>query len=141
MASVAYKREGGDRNTIPVRGHRFWDWLSRWGTRLSFEGLEDPPRNKRIAAGDHLRVEISLPGFRAQDIEVIAEAGCLEVSAQRSTVEDAHNSEMRVARLALSLGEQHDPERASADFRRGLLVVKVPVGERAKVLRIPVVDR
>ena len=138
LAAIDQRSHTRGRAVIPVRGHRFRDWIARLGKRPSFEGLENPPRSKRVRADDHLRIEISLPGFRARDVDVVCEEGCIAITARRILVEGTNRSESRVAQLVMSLDDHLDTANGAAKIRNGSLVVRLPLKESAKVRRIPI---
>lgn len=121
---------------IPVRGHRWRDWLWRLRRRGGDGPCADPPESRRIVSETGLRIEVLLPGFRAADVALRAVGDRLELEARRETA-GPEGRELRVARLALAVGDRYAPELARADLARDCLVVAIPL-RSTNVVRIPV---
>lgn len=140
MTSLAIdpSSDSAERSVIPVRGHRFRDWIGRLGKRLSFEGLEDPPRTRHERADEGLSLEVVLPGFRARDVEVSCDTSTIAIAARRVSVDKREHTEVRAARIVLPLDDSLDPSTGSAEMRKGTLFVHLPVKDSAKVRNIPI---
>ena len=94
--------------------------------------------------GDEFVVEFDLPGVDTGSIELTVENNVLTVHAQRrrSTREDV---EMVVGERPqgtfsrqLFLGDSLDTERINADYTDGVLVLRLPIAEKAKPRRVPI---
>ena len=93
---------------------------------------------------DRFLVNIDLPGFDPSTIDVTAENDVLTVRAERSwapaegddvvAAERTHGQFMR----QLFLGEGLDTESITAKYDNGVLILEIPVAERAKPRRIEV---
>lgn len=96
--------------------------------------------------GDHLVAAVDLPGIDPASVEVTVEHDVLTITAERPadrgegrqwfTSERPHG---RFARQ-LRLGRGFDAEAVEAAYDRGVLTVRVPVAERARVRRIDVLE-
>jgi HSP20 family protein len=94
--------------------------------------------------GDEFIVEFDLPGVDTSSIELTVEKNVLTVHAQRrrSTSEGV---EMLVGERPqgsfsrqLFLGDSLDTERINADYTDGVLVLRLPIAEKAKPRRVPI---
>ena len=94
--------------------------------------------------GDEFVVEFDLPGVDTSSIELTVEKNVLTVHAQRrrSTTEGV---EMLVGERPqgtfsrqLFLGDSLDTERINADYTDGVLVLRLPIAEKAKPRRVPI---
>jgi HSP20 family protein len=94
--------------------------------------------------GDEFVVEFDLPGVDTASIELTVEKNVLTVHAQRrrSTSEGV---EMLVGERPqgtfsrqLFLGDSLDTERINADYTDGVLVLRLPIAEKAKPRRVPI---
>ena len=94
--------------------------------------------------GDGYVVNVDLPGFDPATIDVTAEKDVLTIRAERSwepvegdevvAAERTHGQFMR----QLFLGEGLDTEAINASYENGVLMITIPVAERAKPRRIEV---
>jgi HSP20 family protein len=96
--------------------------------------------------GEEYIVEFDLPGIDPESLEVTAEHNTLTVRAQRGPAEP---SGPEVSYLVaerptgtfsrqLQLGGGLDVDRIRADYRQGVLTLRIPVAEKAKARRISV---
>jgi len=94
--------------------------------------------------GDEFVVEFDLPGVDTSSIELTVEKNVLTVHAERrrSTTEGV---EMLVGERPqgtfsrqLFLGDSLDTERINADYTDGVLVLRLPIAEKAKPRRVPI---
>ncbi|HEY3506418.1 MAG TPA: Hsp20/alpha crystallin family protein [Actinocatenispora sp.] len=107
-------------------------WRSRWAAMDAFK------------AGDAYQVRLDLPGIDEDSLEVTAENNTLTVRARREV--DAPKGAEFVMRerpvgtftRQMVLGDGLDVENVSADYRKGVLTVTIPVAEHAKPRRIPI---
>ncbi|MEV4647208.1 Hsp20/alpha crystallin family protein [Saccharopolyspora sp. NPDC049357] len=96
--------------------------------------------------GEEYVVEFDLPGIEGESLEIIAEHNTLTVHAQRSPTKpsDAEISYVVAERPTgtfarqLQLGGALDADRIQAEYRNGVLTVRIPVAEQAKPRRISV---
>jgi HSP20 family protein len=108
------------------------------------------PSSTRLAAVDLYRTEdrvvlsLDLPGVDAGSIDVGVDGRVLTVRAQRTapSVEGAtwitRERQTGAVVRKLSLGDGIDTENISADYTDGVLVVTLPVAERAKPRKVSV---
>lgn len=96
---------------------------------------------------DHYLVQIDLPGIAPESLEVTADDRALAVSAERALPVDGDQqqrevlvAERRHGRFfrQVSLPEEADLDRITADYRDGVLTVLVPVALGAGARRIAV---
>jgi HSP20 family protein len=94
--------------------------------------------------GDEFVVEFDLPGVDTSSIELTVEKNVLTVHAQRrrSTTEGV---EMLVGERPqgtfsrqLFLGDSLDTDQINADYTDGVLVLRLPIAEKAKPRRVPI---
>lgn len=95
--------------------------------------------------GEQFVLEIGLPGFRHDDIEVTVERGILTISGQRPMREDDesytyHVREHTYDRFSRSfqLPTSVNADDVTAEFENGMLVVRLPKAAEAKPRRIAV---
>jgi HSP20 family protein len=115
------------------------DLFSAAGASSAWGGGMDLRRER-----DAYVLEADLPGFEEKDIDVSLDGQMLTVRAERSSErettgawlvrERAHASVMR----QFALGQDVEPDGASAAYRDGVLRVMIPVREHASARRIPV---
>ena len=96
-------------------------------------------------SGDDFVVMFDLPGVAPDAIEIDIERNVLTVKAERRPVRTADDVEMQVAERPLGvfsrqlfLGDTLDTDHVHADYRDGVLTLRIPVAERAKPRRIEV---
>ena len=86
-----------------------------------------------------LVVRAELPGLNREDIDVTVENGTLVLKGEKKF--DAEVKEEQYRRVERTYGTFHrsftlpntvDPSKVSADFKNGVLTVKLPVREEAK---------
>lgn len=92
---------------------------------------------------DHYEVEIDLPGFKKEDINIQLQNGYLTVSASKGMEENESNKEGRLVRqerysgtMARSfyVGEELTNEDIKAKFENGVLSLNVPKKENKEVV-------
>ena len=97
--------------------------------------------------GDDLWVHIDLPGVTTDSIDIDVERNVLTVTAQRSWrrqdgdqlyLNERHRGSFR---RQVHLGDGLDAERIEADYRDGVLTLRIPVAETAKPRKITVTAR
>lgn len=105
-------------------------------------------------AGDHYRVDIELPGFNADALDVEFERGTLVIrgqhgqddqqSEQQSEQPDAQSGSRRVERRsgsfsrAVRIAAPVNAEAISAEYRLGVLTVRLPKAEESRPKQIRV---
>lgn len=94
--------------------------------------------------GDHLMVHLDLPGVEPDSIDLTVERNVLNVAARRS-FDRTDSDELIVSERPqgvfsrqVFLGEGMDTDRLEADYRNGVLTIKVPVLESARPRRVPI---
>lgn len=94
--------------------------------------------------GDVITVEFDLPGVDADSVDVEIERGELRLSARRriSSPEEAQylvreRSEQSISRR-LMLGDVLDVDHVDAEYRDGVLTLRIPLHEKAKPRRVEV---
>jgi HSP20 family protein len=94
--------------------------------------------------GDEFVVEFDLPGIDPGSIDLTVEKNVLAVHAERRR-RDIEGVELLVGERPqgtfsrqLFLGEGLDTERIDARYADGVLVLRLPVAERAKPRRVPI---
>jgi len=98
--------------------------------------------------GDDFVLEMGLPGFVADDVEVTVERGVLTVSGQRASEEEEdarqyHVREQVYDRFARSfaLPASVTSEEVTAEFDNGMLTVRLPKVAEAKPRRVKIAAR
>lgn len=94
--------------------------------------------------GDKFVVELDLPGVSPESIDVTVEHDSLTVRADRPEPADGHNwlvAERSYGAFSrqLTLGNNVDADRITADFTDGVLRLTIPVAEAVKPRKIAVV--
>jgi HSP20 family protein len=94
--------------------------------------------------GDEFVVEFDLPGVDTSTIELTVEKNVLTVHAQRRRA-DLEGVELLVGERPqgtfsrqLFLGDSLDSDRIEANYVNGVLILKLPVAEKAKPRRVPI---
>jgi HSP20 family protein len=117
--------------------------------RVAQQVLGTPARPAAMAmdafrSGDEFVVQFDLPGVDAESIDLTVEKNVLTVHAERRRpVEEgvemviSERPEGTFSRQ-LFLGESLDAERIEASYDQGVLVLRLPIAERAKPRRVPV---
>ena len=94
---------------------------------------------------DMLVVEASVPGYGPEDVNVTVDNGVLTIDAQRQE-ETAQDEKDYIRReryqgryfRQVTLGDTVDGDKASAQFKDGVLTVRVPLVAKPEPKRIPV---
>jgi HSP20 family protein len=109
------------------------DWF---GTRTAGGGAY-PPVNV-FSEGEDFVVVAELPGVKKQDLDVEVRADTLRIKGKKTVAEDAKASVHRRERSAgdfdrtLTLPAQLDAGKVSADYRDGVLTVRLPRAEHER---------
>jgi HSP20 family protein len=117
--------------------------------RVAQQVLGTPTRPAAMAmdafrSGDDFVVQFDLPGVESESIDLTVEKNVLTVHAERRRPAE-EGVEMVIAERPqgifsrqLFLGESLDTDRLEANYENGVLILRVPVAERAKPRRVPV---
>ncbi len=94
--------------------------------------------------GDTFHVEFDLPGVSPDSIDLDVERNVVTVKAERPPRDDsgeplAAERPRGVFSRQLVLGDNLDTEHISASYQTGVLSLEIPVAEKAKPRKIPVV--
>ena len=125
--------------------------FSREVDRL-FDRLFDAPAAQRWAPAmdltevdDHYVLKADLPGVADEDVSIEVDGGVLTVAGERKAEHEQHEQGWhRIERSfgafqrQLTLPEGVDADAVSAEFDRGVLIVRVPKPERVKPRRIAI---
>ncbi|AEA28445.1 Hsp20/alpha crystallin family protein [Pseudonocardia benzenivorans] len=94
---------------------------------------------------DEFVVELDLPGVAPDAIELSVERNVLTVKAERRPTARGEDCEMQIAERPLGvfsrqlfLGDGLDTDHISANYEAGVLVLTIPVAEKAKPRRIAI---
>jgi HSP20 family protein len=94
--------------------------------------------------GDEFIVQFDLPGIAPDSIDLTVERNVLTVHAQRRRAE-AEGVELLIGERPhgtfsrqLFLGETLDTDRIDAEYRDGVLTLRLPITEKAKARRVPI---
>lgn len=134
------------RTLTPELGEMLGDFfgrpLSTWSTWTPAADLYE--------TDDAFVLEMELPGFNLDDIELTMERGVLTVAGSR-TVEETEGAEPRTYHLrersvdrftrSYALPSSVNSDRIDASFAEGVLTVKLPKAPEAKPRRIEVKAR
>ncbi len=126
------------RQKRPFALQDVFDWFE-----TSMPGLHPPGlhgiRIEERSTADAFIVSAELPGIDPdKDVEVTVDNDMLTLRAERTErAEDVRHSEFRYGAFSrsLRLPSGARPDEASADYRSGVLTIKVPVSERAASAR------
>lgn len=93
--------------------------------------------------GDEFVVELDLPGVSADSIDIDVERNVLTVRAERPQPEGDHEyvaaeRPRGVFSRQIILGDTLDTERVRAGYDAGVLVLRIPIAERAKPRKVSI---
>jgi HSP20 family protein len=98
-----------------------------------------------VEAGDHFVLKADLPGLRDEDVSLEVQDGTLTISGERNAEHEASESGWyRIERSfgsfsrSLTLPERVDASAISAEFKDGVLEVRIPKPEERKPQRIAI---
>lgn len=96
---------------------------------------------------DGVAVVVELPGVDEPDLRVIAENGRLRIAGTRRTVNAGSGAEPLQLEIdygpferVIALPPGAETDRISAEFRAGLLTIRVPVATQARTVNVRVID-
>lgn len=94
---------------------------------------------------DEIEIEAELPGVTKEDVKVAIHDGVLTISGERKSPDDTDKSRQLRQEIsygsfsrAVRLPEIVDAEKASAEFRDGVLRIRLPKHEAAKPKEIAI---
>ena len=95
--------------------------------------------------GDYYVIELDLPGVRKEDIQLYVSPEGIEIRAVRKGVKE-EKKEGWIKRERIYIGYQRfiplppdaDPEKIDAEYRDGVLIIRIGKKEGAKRKRIPI---
>lgn len=93
-------------------------------------------------SGDDVIVEAEIPGFKMDDVEVLAESSALTIRGHRQT--DEQEGAVRIERTVtrfertISMPMEIDADNAAASLKAGVLRVTLPLAASARPKRIAV---
>lgn len=121
---------------------RLFDEVLNRGT-MSF--ATNGPAADLYETEDTFTLEMNLPGYTLDEIDVNLEQGVLQISGNREETADDNNCTYHVrergwGRFTRSFSLPHtiDPEGVSAEFSNGVITVTLPKADEAKSRRIEV---
>ncbi len=92
----------------------------------------------------HLHLELETPGFRLEDLEILAEGNTITIRGERSEERRENTTHLHVERESgrfertVTLPDDADLEKASASLDLGVLRIDVPRSEASRVRRITI---
>lgn len=101
-----------------------------YGKRAGREMLTDVREHE-----DHYQVEVDLPGFKKENIQLELKDGYLTITAAKGLDQDTKNTQGKIVRQeryagtlqrSFYVGEQITPEEIKAKFEDGVLTLEVP---------------
>ena len=119
----------------------FW----QWDTPAGLVRRNIAPRARAAPSDDSIVVRASLPGFKAENIEVSVDDGVLSISAETEAIADADGEgyllrERRSGkfRRALKLPDTVDVDQAESTYANGVITITLPKTEARKPKRLEV---
>jgi len=133
-------------NLIKYRPNRMVDVFEDSWNRFFDPFSADVPAAKRTSPSididendNRYSLEVELPGLTEKDVEVKVEGNLLTLSSKKSEEKEEKNrdyvlKERRSYNFSRSfvLPENVEPDKITAEFKNGLLVIDVPKAEKAK---------
>ena len=107
-------------------------------------GLQRFPQVNLAQDKDNVYVEVLVPGVDAKDLELTVMRGTLTLSGERKDVTNTEKTWLRRERglgkfmRTIDLPNEIDSDRVVARFDNGVLLVTLPIQEKAKPRRISV---
>jgi HSP20 family protein len=121
----------------------FFRPMSGWGGRMG--GMMRTPEADVVESENEIRVLVELAGMSGEDIDLDLENNVLTISGEKKEEHEKeqdtwHLSERRYGKFSRSFVLPRDVEsdRIEAEFRNGILDVRIPKSERARRRRIEV---
>lgn len=127
-----------------VRFEPFRD-LTRLQDALAGRETWVPPVDIFEAADKALVIKVELPEMKREAIAVTVDDGALSISGERPWPADVPKSEVRRVERAygrfsrrFALPQAVDPGRVAAEYRDGVLTVRLPLRDEARPRTVPV---
>lgn len=127
-----------------VRFEPFRD-LTRLQDALAGQGSWVPPVDIFEAADKALVIKVELPEMKREAMAVTVDDGALTISGERPWPADVPKADVRRVERAygrftrrFTLPQAVDPGRVAAEYRDGVLTVRLPLREEAKPRTVPV---
>lgn len=124
------------------------DWMDNGNNGMSRIGTSVPAVN--IAEDDDsFTLEVAAPGMTKKDFNLELDNGVLTISSEVKNEEEKKENGGRFTRRefsytsfkrAFSLPETVDPEKISAKYKEGVLVIELPKREEARVQAKRLID-
>jgi len=149
MADLIHARNGPEsRRLAPWRGHpmarlrhemdELFDRFFGWPATDAFELAWTRPGGLDVTTrGNELVARAELPGFDADDLDVRVQGDLLTIRAERKQ-EDERQRSYGCFEETIRIPAGADPEKVQADYRNGVLEVRMPLPEAAQGKRVPV---
>ena len=92
-------------------------------------------------------INIEIPGIRKEDVKVAVENGVLAITGERKLEKEEKDKKTKYHRIERAYGtfvrtftmpDDGDPTKVAAEFRDGMLTVRIPKSEHAKPKQIEV---
>ncbi len=102
------------------------------------------PRVDIVENKDDYLMHVEIPGMNREDIKVRVEDKVLTISGERKKSEDEKSNYVRQERIhgkfarSFTLADEIDTEKISADYKNGILTIKLAIAEKAKPKEIDV---
>ena len=101
-----------------------------------------------IRNGDEFVIAFDLPGVDADSIDIDVERNVLTVRAERRPIDLGEQAVTQLSERPLGvfsrqlfLGDALDTERIDAAYDNGVLILRIPIAERAKPRKVAVTSR
>ena len=115
------------------------------GLPVAGRGTRAYPRVNLYESGENFYVEVAAPGAPSDQLELTAMGRALTIAGRKLGLDEIqaeriHRNERAAGNFVrtISLPADIEPERVSAEFSRGLLMVTLPRAESSKPRRITV---
>lgn len=142
-------RQQSERDRYPTRrrdpGYDMTRWFDDMVNRTLGGWTSWSPAADLFETGEEYVLELELPGFSRDDIEITMEQGILTVAGERSREEEDVRRTYRVRERSLgrftrsfSLPRSVQAEDVDAEFSGGILRITMPKAAEAKPRRIEV---
>ena len=108
-----------------------------YGKRAGREMLTDVREHE-----DHYQVEVDLPGFKKENIQLELKEGYLTITAAKGLDQDTKDTQGKIVRQeryagtlqrSFYVGEQVTPEEIKAKFEDGVLTLEVPKKDKKEL--------
>ncbi len=110
----------------------------------SWDVAQSGPRTNLYDAGDHLEMQVEVPGMTKGDLNIRIQGNYLEISGSRQSDTPEEYTVHRVERgtaafsKSFTLPSDVDPDKVEANLENGLLILLLPKSEAAKPKQITI---